>query len=137
MRSISARWTGRDAARAFTLLAALALIAAYFLAREPEIVGGEVRPVDGDSLFVGGIEIRLIGIDAPELAQTCEAGGRSYRCGDEAKRALKELAGTHLVTCRLSGRDRYGRRLGRCSADGQDLGARMVERGRAISVDGA
>ncbi|MDP3546623.1 MAG: thermonuclease family protein, partial [Phreatobacter sp.] len=34
-------------------------------------INGHARIVDGDSLVVAGVEIRLFGIDAPELFQRC------------------------------------------------------------------
>ena len=77
--------------------------------------------------------VRLVGIDAPELAQTCRRGDESYRCGEVASDALRALTRDAAVTCRLSGRDRYGRDLGRCSAGPADLGATMVRRGLAVA----
>src|SRR5262245_38909442 len=41
---------------------------------------GSVQVVDGDSLKAGDEQIRLIGIDAPELRQTCrDAQGRGWQ----------------------------------------------------------
>ena len=130
-----ARWSGRDIVRAFAALLALGIVAGYFVSREDERIAGAARAVDGDSLFVDGTEIRLEGIDAPELAQSCEAGGGTYRCGEDARRALVALLARGSVECRSQGRDRYGRRLARCRADGADLGAGLVSRGWAIATD--
>jgi endonuclease YncB( thermonuclease family) len=38
-----------------------------------------------------------------------------------------------IVTCRMSGRDRYGRRLATCEAEGEDIGAALVSRGFAVA----
>jgi endonuclease YncB( thermonuclease family) len=40
---------------------------------------------DGDTLVIGKQKIRLQGIDAPELYQTCEENQQSYPCGRQAK----------------------------------------------------
>ena len=35
------------------------------------VVSGEARVVNGDTIDVSGVRVRLEGIDAPERAQTC------------------------------------------------------------------
>ena len=40
-------------------------------------VSGPAAVIDGDSLRVAGVEVRLHGVDAPEGRQTCERGGRA------------------------------------------------------------
>ena len=42
--------------------------------------------IDGDTLDVGGVRIRLHGIDAPESKQYCRAGGKRWSCGRDATR---------------------------------------------------
>ena len=52
-------------------------------------LSGRAVIVDGDTLRLGGERIRLKGMDAPELAQSCTgADGRSWPCGQQAKAAL-------------------------------------------------
>jgi endonuclease YncB( thermonuclease family) len=53
-----------------------------------------------------------------------------------ARSAMVRLVGGHEVSCRPDGRDKYGRTLAHCSADGKDLGAAMVEQGMAVSSGG-
>ena len=95
-------------------------------------VTGVAQVTDGDSLRVNGIEIRLKGIDAPELRQTCEREGRPYRCGQEARSVLLRRLSESEITCRIEGRDRYRRALATCSLDGDDIGAWLVEQGWAV-----
>jgi len=109
---------------------------AWVLPPEGERLAGGARIVDGDSLHLDGRSIRLEGIDAPELAQTCGRDGREESCGREARRALIELIGDDEVVCRLSGTDKYRRTLARCTAGGRDLNARMVSGGMAVSYGG-
>ena len=90
--------------------------------------------IDGDSLRGGHGEIRLHGIDAPELHQECrDAAGRNYRCGRQALDHLKSLIAGRTVTCITLDIDRYQRRVARCTAGGRDLGSAMVADGWAIA----
>jgi endonuclease YncB( thermonuclease family) len=57
---------------------------------DPVLLQGEARAIDGDTLQVGDTRLRLHGIDAPELRQTCEdSAGEAWACG---RRAASELA---------------------------------------------
>jgi endonuclease YncB( thermonuclease family) len=91
------------------------------------------RAVDGDSLRNGNGDIRLIGIDAPELLQRCRKNGKEWACGRAAQERLKQLVARSDVRCAPQGRDRYGRTLARCSAGGTDLGDTMVSEGLALN----
>ena len=99
-------------------------------------MAGPARVIDGDSLRVAGHEIRLAGIDAPELHQTCRRAGQPYACGLEARAALLRLTRDGAVTCDLVGHDRYGRDLARCAAGGRDIGAWLVGHGFAVAYGG-
>ena len=90
-------------------------------------------PTDGDTLRIGPERIRLHGIDAPESAQTCSAGGKTWACGEAATRALRERIGGRPVECTERDRDRYGRIVAVCSIAGADLNAWMVEKGWAVA----
>jgi endonuclease YncB( thermonuclease family) len=60
----------------------------------------QVRVIDGDSLRAGSEDIRLVGIDAPELSQTCrDARGRAWPCGNAAKTRLRELVSRGAAAC--------------------------------------
>jgi endonuclease YncB( thermonuclease family) len=111
----------------------MALIAAAaYLVRDQEAVAGMAQVIDGDSLRLDGRDIRIAGIDAPELRQGCRNSAGTYPCGDVARRALGDMLAGRTVTCRLSGRDRYGRDLASCDAGGADVGATLVRRGYAV-----
>jgi endonuclease YncB( thermonuclease family) len=56
--------------------------------------------IDGDTLRMGDVSLRLAGIDAPELHQICTArDGSMYRCGESAQQRLVSLAANNLVYC--------------------------------------
>lgn len=95
---------------------------------------GYVHVVDGDTLRYDGGRIRLAGIDAPELSQTCrDAQRREWSCGRAARARLIALVSHGQVACIPQGRDRYGRTLATCSA-GQvaDLSEALVRDGYAV-----
>lgn len=96
-------------------------------------IAGAARVVDGDTLEVRGEKLRLLGIDAPEMAQTCEADGQQVRCGKLAAEHLDELIGSRTLNCAVEGRDRYGRGLARCQAGGRDVAEAMTRDGWAMS----
>lgn len=122
-----------------SLAVALVLVAvALVVERVVPPLEGAVRVADGDSLDIDGTRVRLEGIDAPELHQSCGAPSRLWPCGQWAKQAMtKAVAGG--VSCRPVDEDRYRRavsvcRIGGDGAEGRDLGARLVEEGWAVAT---
>ena len=92
--------------------------------------GQVVRVSDGDTLTVlvdrKQIKVRLTEIDAPELHQAF---------GQRSKQSLSEMCAGRAATVRSSGRDKYGRVLGRVDCDGLDANAEQVRRGMAWIYD--
>jgi endonuclease YncB( thermonuclease family) len=90
---------------------------------------------DGDAIRCGsnGRSMRLYGIDAPEMPGACRPG-RVCTPGDPiaARDHLRSLTAGKSVSCRQVDRDRYGRAIVRCEADGRDLSCSMVHDGFAI-----
>ena len=97
---------------------------------------GTARVIDGDSLVIGGKQVRLMGIDAPELRQDCQLNQAPWRCGAAAKAALRELVEGKQIECRTYGSDKYQRRLAVCSTQAIEINARMVETGWAVDYGG-
>lgn len=116
-------------------LAAIAAIAVAtsWLRPVPPPLTGHAAAVDGDTLRLAATRIRLTGLDAPELDQTCSTGGRQWNCGSEARAFLAALVDRRTTNCDPSGRDRYGRVLAKCRVDGDDLGAAIVAAGWAVT----
>ena len=117
------------------LVAAGALLYVLGAPSEREVTG-VAQAIDGDSIRIAGVEIRLKGIDAPELFQTCVVSGRTEPCGRQARAALTRLLAGGLTTCVGSERDRYGRMLARCRVRGLDVNAAMVRDGQAVAFGG-
>ena len=94
---------------------------------------GVVRVIDADTWDVGDTRVRLFGIDAPELDQTCTLDGRAWECGVWAADETRRWYEGRTATCRAVTIDRYGRTVARCSVDGQDVGRQMVRAGWALA----
>ena len=93
---------------------------------------GAVRVVDGDTLDMGGLRLRLQGVDAPERRAACQdAQGQPWNCADWSADRLRALVGTRELACRDLGERSHDRIVVACTLDGQDLGARLVAEGIA------
>ncbi|WP_226951212.1 thermonuclease family protein [Rhizobium terrae] len=112
----------------------LVLVAAKLDEAADSVVRGPFFAVDGDTLAAGGERLRLQGLDAPELDQTCEDGkGLLWPCGGEARRFLARLVAGGEVECLGRERDRYRRLLVRCRAGETSINAAMVRQGLAVA----
>lgn len=98
-----------------------------------DTLSGTPRVIDGDTIRIGRTRIRLHGIDAPEVKQTCSVDNKEWHCGKEAMAALKEAIGDEPVNCRRKDTDRYGRVVAVCRIGDLDLNALMVQQGWAMA----
>jgi endonuclease YncB( thermonuclease family) len=112
----------------------LALLALSAFVVASASASSDVRVIDGDTLELEGVTIRLNGIDAPEAGQSCaRADGGRWPCGKRATAALEVLVNGKVVTCEPRGHDDYGRILSVCEAGGQEVNAALVRDGVAWS----
>ncbi len=108
------------------------LISSVAAAKSDPIIG-EPRIIDGDTVEISGQKVRLHGIDAPESRQTCIKGGVEWLCGKEAIKAIGAIVGRSEVACEVMDTDRYGRIVGRCVTDGNDISEALVAQGLALA----
>ena len=99
---------------------------------------GKARVIDGDTITINNAKIRFSGIDAPEKnyygqTQFCKGPKGVWACGKKASSKLKKLINGQEVQCTDEGKDRYGRTLSICYANGVDLQAEMVRSGMAVA----
>lgn len=88
------------------------------------VLSGACRVVDGDTIMIDRISVRLHGIDAPEL---------DHPYGQNAKRMLIGLCRDQIVRAEVESMDVHGRAVARCFLpDGRELSAEMVRAGLAI-----
>ncbi len=94
------------------------------VSNKPTIVRGPAYVIDGDSIVIKKTQIRLFGIDAPEL---------NHPYGKKAKWELVKLCKGNEISAEILQTDHFERTVARCSLpDGSDLSAEMVKRGLAI-----
>ncbi len=95
---------------------------------------GHAFVIDGDSIMISSVIIRLEGIDAPELRQFCGKKNARYPCGFEAKKYLEKLIANHLVICYWHKKDKYRRILATCKTKQvSNINATLVRNGWAVS----
>ncbi|OSI72318.1 nuclease [Bradyrhizobium canariense] len=94
---------------------------------------GQASVIDGDTLEMHGVRIRLWGIDAPESSQLCRGeDSLQYRCGAQAANDLDAFIARRPVNCVPVSLDPYGRTVATCSVASVDLGEWLVRNGLAL-----
>ena len=94
--------------------------------------------VDGDTIWLSGEKIRMMGYDTPEPTTNICGGFREIDLADRASRRLIELLSGTNVTIERWGVDRYDRTLAVVRIDGVDVGDILIAEGLARSwPDGA
>lgn len=96
-------------------------------------VSGLAQIIDGDTIEIEGVRVRLFGVDAPESNQPCVFGEAIVACGEIATAELRNIVGNREVSCSARDTDRYGRIVAVCSVAGQDIGAQLVTAGWALA----
>ncbi|WP_298921452.1 thermonuclease family protein [uncultured Roseobacter sp.] len=89
-----------------------------------EVLQGSAYVVDGDTVTIKKTQIRLFGVDAPEL---------NHPHGKKAKWALVSMCNGQTIRAEIVAKDDHGRTVAKCYLpDGKDLSAEMVKLGLAI-----
>ena len=98
-----------------------------------EKVEGKVYVVDGDTFHINGQKIRIWGIDAVELHQTCLKSGQVYECGKSARLYLQSVIGRDVPVCGSKPKSpKETRTVALCKVEGKDIGREMVKSGWAL-----
>lgn len=93
-----------------------------------------VSVIKADTLNVQGYRVKLFGIAAPDLNQSCaNRSGASYQCGQQAALWLKSWLTDNPVTCRVMSEDKNGNMTAACSLGQYDIGAALVNAGWAVA----
>lgn len=97
-------------------------------------LSGTATALDGDTIKIGEVRIRLHGIDAPEKKQTCrDVVGAEYGCGEAATQRLAGILKRAMVECITKDIDRYDRIVAECYSDGVNINALLVGEGLAVA----
>ncbi|MQW35752.1 thermonuclease family protein [Sinorhizobium meliloti] len=113
----------------------LLVVAAFVVATIPLAVtsakaGANVNIIDGDTIHMDGITIRILELDTPETFKSrCE---NELVLGLAAKEHLRSLLDSGTVTYEATGTDRYGRTLAKVHVSGVNVGEQMVRDGVAL-----
>jgi len=90
----------------------------------PRVLEGPAYVTDGDTITIQKTQVRLYGIDAPEL---------HHPYGKTAKWAMVRLCKGHSIRAEITDEDEYGRTVAKCFLpDGRDLSEELVKQGLAI-----
>ena len=115
------------------------IIASFFLLlfsnsiKSQNLIKGKAITIDGDTIHINNNKIRLHGIDAPEIKQTCLINNNKWNCGIESKNALENLLLKKEVICEINDIDRYSRFIGICFINKKNINQYMVKNGWAIA----
>lgn len=118
-------------------LAAAMFIAIFMgecaLARAEEITG-PAKVLAGDLVEINGRRIRLYGVDAPDMDQTCLSKKREeYKCGDHARRHLAVMIGNLPLTCKGEAKDENNDLIAVCQIRWLDVNENIVFDGWALA----
>ena len=92
--------------------------------QQKRVLKGRAYVVDGDTIKLEKKNVRLFGIDAPEL---------DHPYGKKAMWDLRKICAGQTITAEVIEEDAHGRVVAQCFLpDGTDLSAEMVKRGLAL-----
>jgi endonuclease YncB( thermonuclease family) len=88
-------------------------------------VSGPSRVIDGDTVVVAGVHVRLKGVDAAEM---------DTAPGQHARQVMLHIVNGSELRCLLTGEHTWRREVGYCStADGTDINRAIIEQGAALA----
>lgn len=97
---------------------------------------GDVEVISASSIVVAGERLRVQGVVAPGLGQTCTALGVPWRCGIVARLWLEQRLSDGVLVCTGSQRDQHGQRFVSCVIENDnsfELGRWLVRSGWALA----
>lgn len=97
------------------------------------VLYGSAKAYDGHSMLVDGNPVRLNGIEAPGLKQTCStAKGTAWKCGQKAYERLSALVGSGKVRCVVDSPAGHGAAVTCSGARTKDIAELLVSEGLAV-----
>ena len=98
-----------------------------------EIIEGQAKVIDGDTIHIGKYKLRLHGIDSPEIEQTCMIDDKIWNCGLKSAANLKDLIIDKNIKCEVYDVDKYKRYVAECYLNNLNINQYMVRQGWAIA----
>lgn len=87
--------------------------------------------VDGDTIWLQGVNLRLESYDTPEPYNDICGGRAEVALAKRASERLLQLLNGNAFTVEAGGEDRYGRVLATIRIGGRDVGDILIEEGLA------
>ena len=95
---------------------------------------GISRVVSGDTLTLNNRVVKLFGVAAPDISQTCaDASGRGYKCGQQAIAWLNSWLADNEIKCHVLEQDDRGVLTAVCMLGPYDIGAALINAGWAVA----
>lgn len=116
--------------KVFTIFTISSLI---FLFTINDLKSFDLKIIDGDTIHLDGKKIRFIGIDAPELNQTCKKNNTINNCGKDSREILANKILNNKPNCIIEGLDKYQRSLAECFVNNESLSSYLVKNGYAFA----
>ena len=121
------------------LLIIIIITLMYEIKNSKSTISDTIIITDGDTIRINEKRIRLWGIDAPELKQTCflQKENITWPCGKKAKEALIKFINNKIPKCTTINKDYYNRTVASCKIITDDnkelnLSSQMVRNGWAF-----
>ena len=93
---------------------------------------GAARVVDGDTVRIGSVRIRIQGIDAPEMGDSCRRpDGSVWDCGVWSTEVARARFGGRRLVCHDLGERSHDRVVARCMDGTEDFAEVMLQKGAA------
>ena len=105
----------------------------FFFLTYNDVKSYEIKIIDGDTIHLNNEKIRFIGIDTPELKQTCNKNNEIINCGIQARKFLINKIGKNKVNCVREDKDQYNRTLAECFVNDLSLSRFLVREGYAFA----
>ena len=105
-------------------------------------IHGKTEVIDGDTIKIKGLSIRLFGIDAPEKKQLCKKPylsfftftfSQNYACGLISTNSLKKFINNKIILCKIEKKDFFKRYLGTCFKGKTNINSWLVKNGYALA----
>lgn len=94
----------------------------------------KVGVFDGDSVQLGNDVYQLVGIDAPELGQLCDANGTTQRCGLTAAYQLRKMLSLGNPSLKCQRLEASGPTMvASCAIGERDISLDMIKNGYAVA----
>jgi endonuclease YncB( thermonuclease family) len=98
----------------------------------------DIKVFDGDTIQIGNNVYNLVGIEAPELGQVCDANGKAQRCGLNAAYNLRKMLNLGKSSLQCQRLDSSGpTAVVSCAIGERDVSLDMIQSGHALAKSDA